>query len=267
MYNSIHFFRLKILLLSIAFSTLSAKGQYHQITSIPIELTPRRKANYDKEGQYEVVAVANKKQLNKGEYLDVDVYFTGYGEIGLSKVFIVFSQNIVDSNNSIVTTSLKPLPNNRLMWGNETFSINEITVLDMTGGIMVNKNNKDSASQYIDMTNEPADFGIITETKIQNAPISISYKIKDDIQEGEYSIAFYYTYFDGVKWKSSNSNVQFKVNSFIEEHILFFTVAGLVVAIIAAIPVIFTIVEFYQKKLPKKTSKKTVLKKAIPKKT
>ncbi len=65
---------------------------------------PRMKDGYDKPGDYEIIIVPTKTVLDKGDSFRIDVYFTGYGEIGLSKIYITFGGDILDTQSYILTS-------------------------------------------------------------------------------------------------------------------------------------------------------------------
>ena len=48
---------------------------------------PRSKMDYDKPGHYEMVAQLEKTELDPGDTLRIDLYFSGYGQIRGSKEF------------------------------------------------------------------------------------------------------------------------------------------------------------------------------------
>jgi hypothetical protein len=248
----------KIILISFlvmsVFSTINGQAP----TRIYIDTLPRMKENYNYPGHYSLASIINKKEVNKGDEFEVDTYFTGYGEIGLSKVFITISADIFDSSSTYLG-DLGSDSRNGIFWGKNRYpiGIGIPTVINFTGGISPAKNKSIFyISQYIDFTKEPRSLVILTEGRLLNAPLVMQLKLKDKVNPGEYSISLYYTYFNGQEWCGEKTEIQFKVNSFFEEHFTAFQIAGIIIGIITIIPILYQLIGFYQRVFKKAKIKK-----------
>jgi hypothetical protein len=219
------------------------------------------KENADRPGSYNLAVLLNKQSLNSGDSLKINVFFTGYGKIGLSKVYINLSELIFDANSNF-SSSLSH-ENNLFQWGGQISKTNldHGMVINMSGGFSWHHNDTTiKYGLYLDHDSRPDNIAIITEDYINNAPLTFNLKLKNDAKPGIYTMGLYYTYFNGIEWKGTTTEVEIKVNSFFEEHSDGFTILGFLIGIISIIPVFDWIINFYRKKF---ASKKTVKKPAV----
>jgi len=273
--NKYHFMfhgTIKIFLITALFSTLTLTYLIvgAQVLEGTIPPTPRQKENHEKPGYYQMVVLPDKRVLNKGDEINIDLYFTGYGEIGLSKVYISVSSDIFDRENSIFRTSLDQ--KGRVMsWGASSGTITPLTVVNLNGGIQFLKNDTVKYfTQYIDMKPDFGDLNILTEYRFTYAPLSFHLKLREDVEPSNYIISFYYTYYNGMEWKGSTSEVPLKVNSLFEKYTDILIISGWVFALIAIFPVLSATGEFiynfyskqYKKWRLKIKNKKPILPKA-----
>ncbi|MDB5203280.1 MAG: hypothetical protein JWQ27_2689 [Ferruginibacter sp.] len=202
---------------------------------------PQSKMYFDKPGSYDMVVECEKRVLDQRDSFKIDAYFTGYGQILASKVYITFGGDIIDTS-SYGLTSMS-MEEGRIWWGKIKVPVKyhaktNTIVITMSGVGFPDSLGKESISSYIDSDQDSGHFLIMTEMNLENAPISLKLKLRDGVTPGLYEIAFYYTYFNGLEWKSAKVEIPIKVNSFGETHADQLIYAGLILAGIAVLPVI-----------------------------
>lgn len=77
----------------------------------------RIKKDSNKPGNYEVTMRASKVILNKGDSLSLDIFFTGYGLIGNSKIFLITSDSIFSNKSEFSFDIRRNFEKNRYEFG------------------------------------------------------------------------------------------------------------------------------------------------------
>lgn len=96
---------------------------------------PRIKKNYDKVGFYQIAVSLNKSTLNPGDSFKAEVFFTGYGTVGMSKVAIYPSKaDIFDSTSSLLH-SFGQL-GKQYIWGDKSMRFDKQPyIINLSGGV------------------------------------------------------------------------------------------------------------------------------------
>jgi len=223
--------------------TIVSYGQsnYGQIKKIP-----RIKQNYDSPGYYDISVSQDKSELDPGESLKISLFFTGYGQINMSKIAVHSSRLDFFDTSSYVMSDLK-IEGNEMTWGAVKHNFgNGLWIINMGG---IESRTEDSSyylGSYVDVDSHPSDLAIMTESMWQNAPITLYIKLKKNLEPGNYYINFYYTYYNGKTWAGSSRVVQVKVNNFIERHAVALTIVTVVIALLGLIPVIEILIKYYK---------------------
>lgn len=218
-------------------------GTYSQDTSYWKRNYPnqhwQKQQDWDAPGNYEIAAKLSKSIVYKGDALDLDIYITGYGIIGNSKIYFLFSDTFYTAK-SFVRTSIKTI-GNQFSLGADSVNLTggEAFLMDLRGL----KNDKwPYKTFYPDMDTDS--YRILSEMNVGHPPASMHIKLKPDVQPGDYSIKLFYTYYNGESWKSSDQELKFHVNSWMEEHDVLVWVLGFLISIIALIGVVPIISEY-----------------------
>jgi hypothetical protein len=180
--------------------------------------------NYDKPGHYEMLAQLDKPELDGGDTLKIDLYFSGYGQIGGSKVFFSTVDGLFDTSSYCKTDFGKlviPIKDTILYWGANRLSLgNSSSRFEFS----IRGISADSVKLwgpptiYID---NPADsnkadsinYLTLPEIEVQNPPVSIRLITKKGVSSGNYSAEIVYTYFNGEEWQGQTITVNFKINN------------------------------------------------------
>lgn len=177
---------------------------------------PRTGKYADANGAYHLASRVFFKTINPGGIFEFEQYITGYGNIRVPKVRCYISSEIFDCENSIVINSIKK-EGNRLTFGNKSDKINELGFTCHLSGVEID--GWDESTMIFDTgCNEIGSSSVFTEYKVNEAPFHYKLKLKSDVKPGDYSINFYFTYFDGDKWQCIKESVDFKVRNFFERH-------------------------------------------------
>lgn len=178
-----------------------------------LKAMPQEGRNFASPGAYQLASKIKSSVVDPGGDLIFEQYITGYGSVGASKIFS-FMSDVFDVTKSTCQHSLG-VKGGKLYFGKIT------SALPGSGfhcGIEGIKNLDWKAStSYFDIGNGDCP-AIIMETKQDSAPFNFSLRIKNNALPGDYSIDFYFTYFNGEKWICNKEQVKFKVRSFLERH-------------------------------------------------
>lgn len=82
---------------------------------------------------------------------------------------------------------------------------------------------------------------ISTELKIREAPFKYSLLLLKKIKPGEYTLDFFFTYYNGEKWVCSKEQVKLKVRNFFERHAGGLTTFGVIAGSIGIAASIFKV--------------------------
>lgn len=246
-------------------------AQNYTFDTVPIQIStqPRIHLNYDKPGYYQMALSANKTELNPGDTFDVSLYFTGYGEIGESKISLYPSQADIFNSNSFLIAGLGRDQNGNLYWGtrNVPFNHGEWTVT--MGGMLYdttvgNRHTTYNLGYYLDASRASNSLLILTEKYLRRAPVTMNMKLKNNIAPGNYNISFYYTYYNGSEWQGSTQQIAFKVNNLAEQYSVPIAIGGFVFAFFGILPIILPlIIEGYKKLFNLKKTKSMMVNNTI----
>lgn len=204
---------------------------------------PRNKLDADSAGHYELITQLNVAEIEPGEALVIEMYMSGYGNIGGNKIVIerlppIF---ILDSPYSFTYVlqyhtigELNGQPVSQLYY--PMHSIPTPFIVTFAGAQAPNWK---QPTHYLDAdTSEGGGLQIIPETATLRAPFTVQLATKKGIKPGVYSFPVTYTYFNGQKWAGEQQFVTFKVKDYTERNSTWITVLGLILAFIAIIPLL-----------------------------
>ncbi len=178
-------------------------------------------------GSYEPAIRIRNPVINPGETLEVEVFITGYGRIGPSKLAFYPSPGIFNDRDSFTCFGIKR-DGDLLTWGARQEPVGEAgCVIGLHGGVQVPE--WDMPSFFVDLSDQIPPQ-ILTETSQVNAPISFSLSTLPDAAPGTYRVQFYLTYYNGNYWSVAKQDVSSGVRSLLQRYEV--TVA--VIAFIAA---------------------------------
>lgn len=207
-------------------------GAEIDIETISRRRAPRVGANSEKAGAYQIATIISSNVVDPDGMLSFEQFITGYGEIQESKITGYVSSEIFDEKASTISHSLNKV-NNEIMFGAVSHPINPAGIFGQISGF-TGENWGGKSSLYFDMKESALPF-ISTEHRIgskNNAPFSYDLKIRKNIKAGEYSLDFYFTYFNGEKWQCSKESVKFKVRNIFERHAVKFSTLGVVATVV-----------------------------------
>jgi hypothetical protein len=219
------------------------QNQNHLLDNVNLPPRPRAKENFDKPGHYEMVAFLNNNEINPGDSVTIEVYFSGYGAIGGSKIYMSFSRNIFEKYKSYSLGGLGESEKGGLFWGGSTQKYDSVTSTVMVlWGIGSTKSPIwGKPTSYIDLNKDSNDLAILTEMALhKNAPFSMHLKT-NDAEPGSYPITLVYTYFNGEAWMGEQQVVTIKVKNIIERNpgwAWFLGILGAIVAFVGIVPLI-----------------------------
>lgn len=188
---------------------------------------PRNGEGYERPGAYNIATVGNLSVADPGAKLKFEQYITGYGEIKGAKIVVFLSPDLIDIKESIIQHSLGGV-GNELKFGVGKFPIENNSFAFTFGGMAAKK--WKSETMLFDINNSSPPF-IATEQFIgldKTAPFTYSIKLRDDIKPGDYSMDFYFTYFNGDKWSCVKEQVKFKVRNIFERYSVWFSLLAVV---------------------------------------
>lgn len=183
---------------------------------------PRLGHNFDRPGSYQLATIISSNVVDPDGMLCFEHFITGYGDINDSKITGYISSEIFDERSSTVSHSLNKV-GNEIKFGAATHPIDPAGVFCTISGMKGREWNRDTL--YFDMENSALPF-VATEKRIgsdNSAPFSYKLKLNKSVKAGDYSLDFYFTYFNGDKWQCSKESVRFKVRTIFERHALFFS--------------------------------------------
>jgi hypothetical protein len=201
---------------------------------------PRNKYNAEKPGRYELVPQVQKTELNPGDPLDIDIYFSGYGEIAGSKALFSTVKGIFEPHVSYVQHSIK-YENKIFSWGKDTLYLSGPSRFSLTiRG--VTRPGWGESTIYLDVKGkDTTNYLLRSELPMPGAPIYVHLQTKKDIEPGPYSLIIVYTYYNGQEWVGSTQTINFKVKNWIERNPFWTWALGILLAVLALGP---TVVQF-----------------------
>jgi len=208
---------------------------------------PRKAQNADKPGNYELAIKVLNPIVNPGDIINLEIFFTGYGDIdGVKMAFFPPTNFVEECENSIVKTGLKGEKeiNNRikLLFGHQSESIEEWGFIVKIYGAISEKWKNSTMfidRDLFDMTKEQDPVkSLITEVPLNQAPFVVSIKTKKKVRPGIHTLRFFLTYFNGMEWKTSNDSVDIEIPTFYKRHEFMFWVIGAILALMSLSPLI-----------------------------
>ncbi len=181
---------------------------------------PRSAKNAEKTGAYLLASRVFSNVIDKEDILEFEQYVTGYGEIRSPKLQCYFSPDVFDSKQSEIIHSFKangPIPT----WGGISRPIRDPGFTCFISGFPFDSLGEDEDTSFIDVAFfgiEGGPTSIMTERQLENAPFHYKLKTKKEVKPGNYSIDFYFTYFNGERWICIKESVDFKVRNYFEKH-------------------------------------------------
>jgi hypothetical protein len=177
---------------------------------------PRTKPHASAPGSYEVAVKIAKPLITPGELLEVDLFFSGYGEILQPKIFFFPSARVFDVSKSSIRSGLHRDEDGSIKWGGQISKISAVDPVHI--GIMgLEYGNWAEPTAFFDADDNGN--SVFTEYLTDgHAPISLSFQTNNAVEPGKYYIELTFTYFDGQKWRSSLKRIEFTLTSFLERH-------------------------------------------------
>jgi hypothetical protein len=176
---------------------------------------PRTGKYSGKFGAYEQALRIKTPVISPGEKIEIEQYFTGYGEIKSAKGVFYPSDDVFDKKKSYVLVGLKEKEKDLFVFGGERKTFTDTGITFSFAGFI--KDGWDESTLFVDIgEGEPPQ--ILTETKQDNAPFEYHLETNQNIRPGTYFIEFCFTYYNGNVWCSSSKTAEFKVQSFFERH-------------------------------------------------
>ena len=180
---------------------------------------PRMGLHSSDEGAYEQVIKLVNPVINPGATLEVEQFFTGYGNITGAKLGFFPNVDVFVSKDSKVMSHLyEKSPKVYAFGRNEHPFENTGLHISLTGtGIKMEEWKDEKPTLFCDVSGGFTPQ-IMTETKLDEAPVKYILKTNKKIRPGIYSLDFYFTYHNGSSWKVSTKKAEFKVRNFLERH-------------------------------------------------
>jgi len=176
---------------------------------------PRNGKFAERHGSYEQALRVAKSVISPGDLIDIEQYFTGYGEIKSAKTVFYPSDDVFDKEKSHVLVGVKEKEPGLIVFGGQKKNFENTGI---TFGLMgIQKEGWDESTLFID-TGDGHPPQVLTETKLDEAPLKYRLTTEKNIKPGIYTIEFCFTYFNGNVWKSSNKSIEFKVQNFFERN-------------------------------------------------
>lgn len=195
--------------------------------------TPRQGEFADKPGRYEPAIRLQKPVINPGDTLEVEVFITGYGNIGPAKLAFYPSPGTFVERDSRGRISLE-LVDGVPTWAGPHGMVGDTGVMvTMQEGLQ--GEGWSAPTLFFDTTaGRPPQ--IMTETKHLNAPFTFSLVTRPRVSPGTYLLQFYLTYFNGIKWCVSSQQTSFTIRTLLQRHEVAVAVVASIAAAAAVVP-------------------------------
>lgn len=179
-------------------------------------------------GTYEPVLRFSKNVLDPGDCPHVEVFFTGYGTIGGSKLAFYPPSQLIDREKSRMYQGFHPTQDGEKFGLLECAIGDNNSILSLTGGI--ERAGSREMWFYADVLpgNPPV---LATELILGRAAIEYDLQIRADAPAGAYDLQFVFTYFNGAEWKSVTVAETLAVRNFWQRHEQFVVLLGALAAI------------------------------------
>jgi hypothetical protein len=206
----------------------------------PFDGKPRSKLHSDSPGHYELVALMNKTQIDKGDSAIITIFFTGYGQISQPKAFISSSATDIFAPSYIIH-SFGTSGQNKYYWGGQRYNFDSLpAIFIMYGGITfpsLDTNRPDlHYGLFIDADSIEGSTFITTEQIVNRSPAEIHLHFKKNARADNYKLNIYFTYFNGQEWTTSTTVVDFRINNFIQKHEVLLGILAAAAALVGLLP-------------------------------
>ena len=210
-------------------------------------LLPREGDHAEEIGSYGLAIRLHNSVIDPGDTVEVEIFFSGYGQITSSKLVFYTSPNLIDTDSgmSYILTGLDEEEDRKATWGHQRIPIDPTgTALDMSDSGLALRN-WCKATSYFDVCQTPLPT-IATEQKLRGyAPVHLFLKTKKSARPGMHSLQFLYTYYDGRQWRSYSETIQYTLRSFYQRHEMKVWLLGAIAALLATVIAIHTIVSWF----------------------
>lgn len=153
----------------------------------------------------------------------MEVFVTGYGEIGPAKLILNTPADAVDTDLSLVWSDLRMEPNGRLIFGTSATRLEPDGFVCELGGMI--RDEWPSATFFFDREprqvdgTDPGAPIILTEARTGGRPLfRVKVVVSRRAKPGSHSATFVLTYFNGEEWRSSVRDIPFQVTNILQRH-------------------------------------------------
>jgi hypothetical protein len=216
-------------------------------TDASIPSRPRSGPFADRRGSYEVAPRIKDPDIDPGDVIDIDVFFTGYGEIQAAKLFFAPPSGLIDTDQSYSKHSLGAVPNAKpgeriFAFGQAHEKFDEGTTALLFRGLQHKSwteetNFFDDGVELSSREDLPSAL-LATERVLLSAPVHFHLQTRSKAASGVHTLHFFFTYFDGNRWRSSVQGVDVRISNWFERHTTALTVTGLILAILGLVSVL-----------------------------
>ncbi len=181
---------------------------------------PRSGEFGNRAGAFSIVPRTSADLVNPGETFEIELYVSGYGEIGPAKLAFYPSPDVFDIGKSSIRFDIG-VTDGRGTWGGQQTNVDPVgTALDLSGGQQ--KTGWPAPTLFFDLPESVARGGrlpqLVTETKQQYAPIHITLAVKRRTRPGLRFCRFQFTYFNGEQWCTTSEAITFTVRNFYQRN-------------------------------------------------
>jgi hypothetical protein len=194
---------------------------------------PQNGPNSDSPGAYDLVFRRPRTEVAPGEEAEIEIYITGYGSISNVKFFFMPPASFVESDSCSVEHSLNVKEDGRAHFGSVSVSGGEngFTVDLSSGGLQ--QPGWPGPSLFFD-----TGIGIATERGTPEPPVKVRFKINKDAANGDHSLSFALTYFNGREWCVAYRTAVLHVPTLYERYEGRAWIIGAIIALVAMIAAI-----------------------------
>jgi len=217
---------------------------------VPEGDSPQGREFADKPGAYSLVSRISRANVDPGDALHVELYFTGYGIIEGGKLLVYPSPSIFDSSESNITAGCRQI-GDMITFGGKVWP------MDRGGSFWIEVNDtgvktKGWKRSTIFFDAIPGTHLLFTEAAFPwtppkgqfHGPVTLSLKIKDKAKSGQYDVRFALTYYNGESWVTCPETAQFSVTTWYQRWETPCQIAAVVAAGIALLAFVAQLLPF-----------------------
>ena len=208
---------------------------------------PREGDHAEEAGSYGLAIRLHNSVVDPGGIVEVEIFFSGYGQVSSSKLVFYPSPNLIDTsaNTSYVLSGLGEEEPDQATWGHQRIPVGPGGIaLDLSESGLALRN-WEKATPYFDVSQSPLPT-IATEQRLrEHAPIHLFLQIKKSANPGIHSLQFLYTYYDGKQWRNHSETLPLTLRSFYQRHEMKVWLLGALAALLAVIIAIHTIIGWF----------------------